>query len=355
MNKSVKDFIMGFNKRGELMFADKKILITGGTGSFGHQILKRLVAYKPREIRVFSRDEKKQDDLRNTYHGIPFIKFIIGDVRDLHSLKESMTGIDYVFHAAALKQVPSCEDNVRQAVLTNVIGAQNLVEAAIAARVAKVIAVSTDKAVKPVNVMGMTKALQEKTVTIANRGQHDTIFACVRYGNVIGSRGSVIPHFLRQIQEHKNLTITDEAMTRFVIKLDEAIDLVFKALEISAGGEIFVKKLPGVKITELARVMLAELNPDGELKLETTGIRPGEKIHEVLVSEEESLRTLETNDYFIILPQVALPVSYQHYQQLTKMTMGEYSSNITRFLTADEIRRLLQEEGWLNEGTDNRC
>ncbi len=337
------------------MFNGKKILITGGTGSFGHQILKRLIDFQPDEIRVFSRDEKKQDDLRNQYTDVPFIRFVIGDVRDRRSLVESMSGVDYVFHAAALKQVPSCEYNVREAVLTNVHGAQNLVEAAIEAGVQKVIAISTDKAVKPVNVMGMTKALQEKIVTIANQGQHQTIFSCVRYGNVIGSRGSVIPHFVKLIRSQQNLTITDPEMTRFVICLDEAIDLVFKAVELSIGGEIFVKKLPGVKIMDLARTMLDALDHRGELGIDEVGIRPGEKIHEVLVSEEESLRTVEDDDYYIVLPKVRLPVSYQPYRQFNPMGAGEYSSDQTRFLTKPEIQQLLQKEGWLNESSDHWC
>ncbi|TCL60285.1 UDP-glucose 4-epimerase [Hydrogenispora ethanolica] len=337
------------------MFNGKKILITGGTGSFGHQILQRLVDLHPDEIRVFSRDEKKQDDLRKLYSEFPFVKFIIGDVRDRSSLKESLNGVHYVFHAAALKQVPSCEYNVRQAILTNVEGAQNLVEAAIENGVEKVIAISTDKAVKPVNVMGMTKALQEKIMTIANQGQQRTVFACVRYGNVIGSRGSVIPHFIHLIRNHENLTITDYQMTRFVIKLDEAIDLVFKALELSIGGEIFVKKLPGIKIIDLAETMLEELDTSKQLRVEKMGVRPGEKIHEVLVSEEESLRTVEDEDYFVILPKVSLPISYQIYNHLNKMISGEYSSDKTTPLSKAEIRKVLQEEGWLNENLNHWC
>lgn len=335
------------------MFNEKKVLITGGTGSFGHQILQRLIKLRPEEIRIFSRDEKKQDDLRKKYNDLPFIKFIIGDIRDRDSLAESMIGIDYVFHAAALKQVPSCEYNVRQAVLTNVIGAQNLVETAIEAKVDKVIAISTDKAVKPVNVMGMTKALQEKTVIIANQNQQQTKFACVRYGNVIGSRGSVIPHFIKLIQDRKDLTVTDQAMTRFVIKLDEAIDLVFKALELSVGGEIFVKKLPGLKIIDLAETLLDELDELKSLSIKDVGIRPGEKIHEVLVSDEESHRTMEDDDYFIILPKVSLPITYQIYDRLNKMNPGEYSSDKTAFLDKNGIKKMLQEEGWLNENSDH--
>ena len=335
------------------LFKGKKVLVTGGTGSFGHQILQRLIELKPEEIRVFSRDEKKQDDLRKLYSDYSFVKFIIGDVRDRLSLQESLKGIHYVFHAAALKQVPSCEYNVRQAILTNVEGAQNLVDAAIANGVEKVIAISTDKAVKPVNVMGMTKALQEKIMTIANQAQQGTVFACVRYGNVIGSRGSVIPHFVHLIRHHENPQITDNQMTRFVIKLDEAIDLVFKALELSIGGEIFVKKLPGIKIIDLAETLLEELDSTGELVVQKMGVRPGEKIHEVLVSEEESLRTVEDEDYFIILPKVSLPISYQNYNRLNKMVSGEYSSDKTNLLSRSEIRKLLQEEGWLDENLNH--
>ena len=286
------------------MFKGKTILITGGTGSFGNRILKRLLPLNPKEIRVYSRDEKKQYDMKyGDYQGIKNISFFVGDVRDRKRLGEVIAGCDIAYHAAALKQVPSCEYCPEEAVKTNINGAINLIDCAIEAGVKKVVAISTDKAVKPVNVMGMTKAVQEKLITAANDipKNKTTIFSCVRYGNVMGSRGSAIPFFRKLIKEGKEVTITHPEMTRFMLTLDDAIDLVFFATEHMKGGEIFVKKAPSTKMVDLARMLFKQIKgSDSGFKYKIIGTYPGEKIHEILISEEERGRSVDKGDFFII-------------------------------------------------------
>ncbi len=334
------------------LFTDKKILITGGTGSFGHHIVRRLLKYEPKEIRIFSRDENKQFHMSHelgveeSYPKKDNISFFIGDVRDKSSVLKAMEGIDLVYHAAALKQVPSCEYFVWEAIQTNIIGAKNVIEAAIEKGVKKVIAISTDKAVKPVNAMGMTKALQEKLITTANyfKENSETVFACVRYGNVVASRGSVIPLFKKQIETGGPVTITTPEMTRFILTLTQAINLVFKATQMSVGGEIFVLKVPAVKITDLARVMIKELSPNKKIEIKEIGIRPGEKIHEVLVSETEAFRTVEEDDFYIILPQINLPKTFETYRDKKLVTFTEYSSQTTKKLKDEEIIQILKKE-----------
>jgi len=329
------------------LYNGKKILVTGGTGSFGHQIVDRLMKENPAEIRIFSRDEKKQYDMQFEYKGNEKLRFIVGDVRFKESLITAMREVDIVFHAAALKQVPSCEYNPFEAVRTNTIGAQNVIEAALFHNVEKVIAISTDKAVEPVNVMGMTKAIQERLITSANvnRDGKKTVFACVRYGNVLGSRGSVIPVFRSQIDNNQNLTITDRAMTRFILTLDNAIDLVFKSVEYSLGGEIFVLKIPAHTVTDLAEVMLEASGK--KLKLNETGIRPGEKIHETLVSPSESIRTIEKEDLYIILPQVEIKEIEKKYKGFCNKNTYRFSSDAARMLSKTEIKSLLRKENWI--------
>jgi UDP-glucose 4-epimerase len=283
-------------------YAEKTVLVTGGTGSFGNFVVRRLLELGAREVRVLSRDEKKQHDMRVFYQQRPDLSFIIGDVRSTAQLDEAMSGAHVVFHAAALKQVPACEYHPMEAVRTNVLGADNLIEAAMRHRLEAFVMISTDKAVKPVNVMGMTKALQERLVIKANqsRANHGTRFAAVRYGNVLRSRGSVIPHFRRQLQLGQRITITDERMTRFLLTLNDAIDLVLYAAEHAQGGEIFVRKAPAARVTELAAVLCAAAGK--KLDYQLIGMLPGEKLAEILVSEEELLRVEAQGDYYKILP-----------------------------------------------------
>lgn len=329
------------------LFSGKKILVTGGTGSFGHQIVDRLMKENPAEIRIFSRDEKKQYDMQFEYRGNDRLRFIVGDVRNKESLINAMRGADIVFHAAALKQVPSCEYNPFEAVKTNTSGALNVIESALFHNVEKVIAISTDKAVEPVNVMGMSKAIQERLITSANvhRDGKRTIFACVRYGNVLGSRGSVIPVFRNQIDSGQNLTLTDNAMTRFILTLDNAIDLVFKSVEYALGGEIFVLKIPAHTVTDLAEVMIEASGK--KLKIIETGIRPGEKIHETLVSPTESIRTIEKENLYIILPQVEIKEIEKKYKNYSNKNLYRFSSDTAERLTKPQIKAMLKKEGWI--------
>ncbi len=329
------------------LFSGKKILVTGGTGSFGHQIVGRLMNENPAEIRIFSRDEKKQYDMQFEFSHNPKLRFIVGDVRNKESLISAMRGIDIVFHAAALKQVPSCEYNPFEAVKTNTIGAQNVIEAALFNNVEKVIAISTDKAVEPVNVMGMSKAIQERLITTANvhRDGKRTVFACVRYGNVLGSRGSVIPVFRNQIDNNKDLTLTANAMTRFILTLDNAIDLVFKSVEYALGGEIFVLKIPAHTVRELAEVMI---EASGEkLKITETGIRPGEKIHETLVSPTESIRTVEKENLYIILPQVEIKEIEKKYKNYSNKKLFRFASDTAERLNKKQLKTMLEKEKWI--------
>lgn len=340
-------------KRG--FFSGKRVLVTGGTGSFGHQIVDRLLKEDPAEIRIFSRDEDKQVRMSEEYgmgHHYPkkaSMNFVIGDVRNANSVREAMRGIALVFHAAALKQVPLCEYHVWEAVQTNIIGAQNVIQAALDEGVEKVIAISTDKAVKPVNAMGMSKAIQEKLFTAANfhKGGKKTIFACVRYGNVVGSRGSVIPLFKRQIESGGPITITDPRMTRFILTLSEAIDLVFRATTKGTGGEIFVLKIPAALISDIAEVMIESLAAKREIPVQAVGVRPGEKIHEVLISEAEAFRTIEEDSAYAILPQIDLQGTQSSYRDGSLVNFREYTSDGARRLTKKEIESILIQTGWL--------
>jgi UDP-N-acetylglucosamine 4,6-dehydratase len=319
------------------ILASKRILITGGTGSFGNYILKELAEYDNiKEIIVFSRDEDKQHHLKHRFSTHPNIKFEIGDVRNLERVRESCRRIDIIFNAAALKQVPNSEIYPYEAVMTNIVGAKNIASAAIENNVEKVIGISTDKAVKPVNAMGMTKALQEKIFTAEPTNQGETKFACVRYGNVIGSRGSVIPFFQAKIDQNEQLPITHPEMTRFLLTLKDAIGLTIYAVNHSNGGEIFVKKSRSFKVTMLADIMYKMLNPDFTLDKASyyiSGVRPGEKLHEILISEEEALTRVEDNgDYYIIHP---------HWDNTIFPEMKEYSSSLHTVDNPHELERLL--------------
>ena len=281
-------------------WTDLRVLVTGGTGSFGNFIVRHLLNLGVKEVRLLSRDEKKQHDMRVFYRSRPDLTFVIGDIRDRDSVDEAMEGINIVFQAAALKQVPACEHHPMEAIHTNILGVDNVVRSALARGVERVISISTDKAVKPVNVMGMTKALQERIVlrsniSHANRG---TRLACVRYGNVLRSRGSVVPLFRRQLSLGQRITVTDERMTRFLLTLNEAIDLVLYAAEATQGGEVFVRKAPATRVLDIARVLCEEAGRPFEYDI--IGMLPGEKLNEILISEEELGRTEDCGDYYKI-------------------------------------------------------
>ncbi len=332
------------------MFKGKRILVTGGTGSFGHQIVKKLLELMPEEIRILSRDEKKQDDMRHKYSDKKELRFIIGDVRDKQSLRKAVRNVDIIFHAAALKQVPSSENNPLEAVKTNILGAQNVVDCAIEENVERVIDISTDKAVEPVNVMGMSKAIQERIITAANqyRDGKRTVFASVRYGNVLGSRGSVAPLFRNLISEGKPLTLTHIDMTRFIITLPQAIELVFTATKEAVGGEIFVLKMPAHTVKELAEIMVNELNPKNK-EIKFVGIRAGEKIHETLVSPVESMRTVEKEGHYIILPQIKIKEVEEKYGEVMNSKLFRYSSDNAERLGKKQLKDILKREGWLEK------
>lgn len=326
----------------------KRILITGGTGSFGHQITSSLLGISPKEIIIFGNDEKQQYDMELEYRGNEALKFVLGDVKEFIRVLDATKGVDIVYHAAALKHVPMCENHPFDAVKTNIIGAYNVKMASVANNVKKVISISTDKAVKPVNVMGMTKAVQERIMLSNYLKNHTTKFVCVRYGNVIGSRGSVIPFFWRRIMKKLPLPVTDPRMTRFMLTLPEAIELVFKATCETEDNEIFVKKMPACLITDLAKVMGKELGGDENYPIEIVGVRPGEKIHEILVSEEEMNRAIETDDNYIIYPYGKL----KEPKPLTKT--DEYTSFNTRRLNEAELKELLEKTGWLSTKSPDR-
>ncbi|CAG1020804.1 partial UDP-glucose 4-epimerase, partial [Methylococcales bacterium] len=281
------------------MFDDKVLMITGGTGSFGNAVLKRFLESDMREIRIFSRDEKKQEDMRIAFNN-PKLKFYIGDVRNYDSIHEAMKGVDYVFHAAALKQVPSCEFYPMEAVRTNVLGAENVMNAAINNHVDRVVVLSTDKAVYPINAMGLSKALMEKLMVAKARMryQDETLLCATRYGNVMASRGSVIPLFVSQIKEGKPMTITDPSMTRFLMSLEDSVDLVLHAFEHGQQGDIFVQKAPASTVEVLARALNELFQQNSTIRV--IGTRHGEKLYESLVSREEMARAVDEGQYFRI-------------------------------------------------------
>ncbi len=329
-------------------FFHKTILVTGGTGSFGKFIVGELLKTGVSEVRILSRDEDKQYSMQHDFRKHTNLRFIIGDIRDKETVVKATKGVDYVFHAAALKQIPSSEYNIMEVVKTNVLGAQNVVDACLTNNVKKALAISTDKAVEPINVMGMTKALQERVFILANtKTTHKKAsFSCVRYGNVIASRGSVIPLFIKQIQEGGPLTMTDEQMTRFILTLRQATELVFAAITTMIGGEVFVPKIQPIRIIDLANVLIEELHPKNT-RILTIGIRPGEKLHETLVSLPESLTLVDKKDYFILLPQIKLEgIGYVYKASVYKKTrLLEYSSDKGPFLSKKEIRAVLHSDG----------
>lgn len=326
-------------------FKNKILLITGGTGSFGQAVLRRFIHSELKEIRIFSRDEKKQDDLRKQINN-PKVKFYIGDVRDPMSVSNVMAGVDYVFHAAALKQVPSCEFFPLEAVKTNVLGTENVLESAIHHKIKKIICLSTDKAVYPINAMGMTKAVMEKVMVARSRNlsESDTVLCGTRYGNVMASRGSVIPLFIEQIKAGNPLSITNPDMTRFMMTLDDAVDLVLFAFEHGKQGDIFVQKSPASSIETLAKALLKIYS--AENKIQIIGTRHGEKLYESLVSKEEMVHAIDLGDYYR-LPADTRDLNYDQYftQGDDKLDqIEEYHSHNTKQLdvngTIDLLMRL---------------
>lgn len=333
------------------MFDDKTLLITGGTGSFGNAVLRRFLHSGLKEIRVFSRDEKKQDDMRHEFQS-PTVKFHIGDVRDFNSINTAMRGVDYVFCAAALKQVPSCEFYPLEAVKTNVLGTENTLNAAIENHVSNVVVLSTDKAVCPINAMGMSKALMEKVAIAKARSLGDEAIPtiCVtRYGNVMASRGSVIPLFVSQIKAGKPITITDPNMTRFMMSLDDAVDLVLFAFENGTGGDTFVQKAPAATIGQLARVLKDLFKPSSEIRV--IGTRHGEKKHESLLNREEMARSEDLDKYYRI-PSDMRDLNYEKFFEKGEDRISEhqdYTSENTHRLTDAELREMLSGLDYVQE------
>ncbi len=329
-------------KRTKAMFQDKTLLITGGTGSFGNAMLKRLLNTNIGEIRIFSRDEKKQDDMRRQYRD-QRLKYFIGDVRDAVSIRSAMYGVDYVFHAAALKQVPSCEFFPLEAVKTNIMGSENVLTEAVAAGVKKIVCLSTDKAVYPVNAMGISKALMEKMFIAKSRtvDESRTLICGTRYGNVMASRGSVIPLFIEQIKNDQPLTVTEPSMTRFLMNLDDAIDLVLYAFAHAQSGDLMIKKSPASTIGELAQALKELFSVDNPVDI--IGVRMGEKIHETLLTREERAIAFESKDFFCV-PAETRELDYARYFDTGNKEAGhlqEYTSSNTYQLHAKELKEKL--------------
>ncbi|WP_411348134.1 UDP-N-acetylglucosamine 4,6-dehydratase family protein [Paenibacillus sp. WLX2291] len=331
------------------MFEDKIVLITGGTGSIGSEIVRKILSYHPKTVRIYSRDESKQFDLQNELRDFKNVRYLIGDIRDQKRLSYATEDVDYIFHAAALKHVPSCEYNPMEAVKTNVIGVQNVIEAAIENDVKKVVAISTDKVVNPTNTMGATKLLSEKLISAANlyKGSKGTIFSCVRFGNVMGSRGSVIPLFREQIIKNQSVTVTHQNMTRFMMSIPQAAQLVIDAASYSQGGEVFVLKMPILKITDLAKCLIDSYEKASKCsyrgEIIESGVRPGEKLYEELMTLDESERALENEKMYLIPSPFNL--ADQNYNGFVKAKHQEYSSHTAPQLFMPEIQQLIEENG----------
>ena len=325
------------------MFSDRVLLITGGTGSFGNAVLRRFLNSDVKEIRILSRDEKKQDDMRKKYNS-PKLKFYIGDVRDYQSVLNAVRGVDYIYHAAALKQVPSCEFHPMEAVKTNILGTENVLEAAINCGVKRVVCLSTDKAVYPINAMGISKAMMEKVIVAKSRSSSDTVICATRYGNVMASRGSVIPLFVNQIRAGAPISITDPEMTRFMMTRDDAVDLVLYAFEHGNPGEIFVQKAPAATIKVLAEA-LTDLLGAPTHPVQVIGTRHGEKLFEVLLSREEMAAAEDLGDYYRIPPDLR-DLNYGKFVDQGELRISEaveYSSHNTRRLDVPGMQALLMK------------
>lgn len=332
------------------MFKDKVLMITGGTGSFGNAVLKRFLSSKVREIRIFSRDEKKQEEMRIVLNN-PKLKFYIGDVRDYNSTYQAMKGVDYVFHAAALKQVPSCEFYPMEAVKTNIMGTENVMNAAIANNVKRVVVLSTDKAVYPINAMGISKSMAEKLMVAKSRIQQEgeTVFCATRYGNVMASRGSVIPLFVSQLKEGKSLTVTDPNMTRFLMSLEDSVDLVLFAYEHGQQGDIFVQKAPASTVADLAQALTEMFCGKEEARI--IGTRHGEKLYESLISREEMAHAEDMGGYYRI-PADNRDLNYDKYFSEGEAKVshsGDYTSHNTTRLSVEQIKLLLLKLDYIKE------
>lgn len=333
------------------MYNGKVIFISGGTGSWGHELVGQLrEKYKPKEIRIYSRGEHKQVAMRQEFNNDPILKFIIGDIRDKNILNLSMKNVDYVFHLAALKHVPVCEENCWEAVLTNIYGTQNIIECAINNKVNTVIDISTDKAVDPFSLYGVTKACGEKLIINANQNYiSDTKFVCIRGGNVMGTAGSALPLFKKQIKENNEITVTNLDMTRYLMSTTEAIGLIFETAFRAKGGEIFVMRMPATKVENIANVMI-KLFGNTETKKKIIGVRPGEKMHEVLVSKNESPRTKILSDkYYVILPQYPCQDLEKYYGALKPIEFEEFNSNNACRLSDEEFTEILKKEAWIRK------
>ena len=332
------------------MFKNKVLMITGGTGSFGRTVLKRFLSTDVHEIRIFSRDEKKQEDMRITLNNDK-LKFYIGDVRDYDSVCQAMKDVDYVFHAAALKQVPSCEFYPMEAVRTNVIGTENVMNAAIANKVKRLVVLSTDKAVYPINAMGISKAMAEKLMVAKSHLQleDETVFCATRYGNVMASRGSVIPLFVSQLKEGKPLTVTDPNMTRFLMSLEDSVDLVLYAYEHGEQGDIFVQKAPASTVADLTQAVKELFNKDNEVRI--IGTRHGEKLYETLISREEMAHAHDMGDYYRI-PADNRDLNYAKYfsegeEEISHL--DDYTSHNTKQLNVEQVKSLLLKLDYIRE------
>lgn len=308
------------------MFKNQIILITGGTGSWGNELTKQLLKKAPKLIIIYSRSELSQVNMQRKFNN-PKLKFIIGDIRDKQQLIKASVGVNYIFHLAALKHVPICEEQPNEAIKTNILGTQNVIEAAKNNHIKKVIDVSTDKAVNPFNFYGMTKAIGERLMINANINSNKTKFVCIRGGNVLGTNGSVVPFFIDQINRLKTVFITHHDMTRYYITLEQAIGLLFRATENSLGGETFVMRMPACKVTDLAEVLIQEIS-NKKIPLKEIGVRPGEKINECLIGKNESPYTYQYDkNYYMILPQIKISGLKEYYKNLKKVTFEEYTSN----------------------------
>lgn len=325
------------------MFGNKTLLITGGTGSFGNAVLRRFLDSDLREIRILSRDEKKQDDMRKKY-GSPKLKFYIGDVRDYQAVLNATRGVDYIYHAAALKQVPSCEFHPLEAVKTNILGTENVLEASICSGVKRVVCLSTDKAVYPINAMGISKAMMEKVIVAKSRGCESTVICATRYGNVMASRGSVIPLFVDQIRAGKPITITDPKMTRFMMTLDDAVDLVLYAFNNGKPGDIFVQKAPAATIETMAKALTQVMGiPNHEIRI--IGTRHGEKLYETLLSREEMVAANDLGEYYRVPPDLR-DLNYGKFVEQGEIGISEavdYNSHNTTRLDVAGMEALLMK------------
>ncbi len=336
------------------LFQGQKILVTGGTGTVGRAIVEHLLNYDPAVVRVFSRDESKQFAMAHDLDHHPRLRFLIGDVRDAKRIQYAMEGIDIVFHCAGMKHVPACEYNPFEAVKTNVIGTQNLIEAVFKEDVKKVIFTGTDKAANPTNTMGATKLLAERLISSANyyKGNRKTVFTSIRFGNVMGSRGSVIPLFRRQIEKRGPVTVTDGSITRFMMTTQDAVRLVFKATELAQGGEVFTLKMPALRLGDLIDVMIENLAPKfgydpSEIRIEQIGLRPGEKPYEEILTEADAKSAYENDSMYITPPVIAGEEFPRRFPGCRKVSPRTYTSNDFPLLSKGEIKELLEREGLL--------